>query len=251
MATIANFIETSGEAPFVLQCTVKKINASNINTVTPDETTAIVRVDEVFKAPNILGKLKGKLITAKLTKGIAKAEQQLIIMARPWQYSSSIAVVEIDRLTSKVQKDDFQQQLIDADLNLLDRQLESRISSAAIIVSGKVMAVEKLRSADVFKLQDEGKGWYEATILVKSLEKGKLGKTPDVKVRFRGTESERWYATPKFHEGQEGVWLLHESVEKGQRRGRKTESYLTAPDPLDFHLLNQLSRIRAFIKLTK
>jgi hypothetical protein len=78
-----------------------------------------------------------------------------------------------------------------------------------------------------------------------------LEKTPEIKVRFRGIESERWYATPKFHEGQEGIWLLHESTEASELKARARARYLTAPDPLDFHLLNQLSRIRALIERSK
>ena len=251
MATIANFIETSGEAAFVLQCTVNKINASNVVTVKPDETTAIVRVDEVFKAPAVLGNLKGKLITAKFIKGSVRAGQQLIVKARPWQYSSTIAVVEVERLTSKVQKDLFQQQVLDAHLSSLDEQLETRISSAKIIVSGKVLDVEKVKSREIYKLEDEEEDWYEATILVGSLEKGKLGKRPEVRVRFPGNKSEKWYIAPKFHVGQEGIWLLHEGSTRSKAKSRTAESYLTALDPLDFQLLNQLSRIRTLIRRSK
>jgi uncharacterized protein YciI len=251
MATIANFVETSGEAPFVLQCTVKKINASNVVTVKSDHTTAIARVDEVFSAPSVLGNLKGKLITVRFTKGGAKVGQRLIVKARPWQYSSSIAIVEIERLTSKVQKDLFRQQVLDAHLSFLDQQLERRISSAKLIVSGKVLDVEKVKSKEIYKLEDEQEDWYEATILVSSLEKGTLGKTPEVRVRFPGNESEKWYIAPKFHVGQEGIWLLHEGSTRSKAKSRTTESYLTALDPLDFHLLNQLHRIRTLIGRTK
>jgi hypothetical protein len=251
MATIANFIETSGEAPFVLQCTVTKINASNVVTVKPDETTAIARVDEVFKAPAILGNLKGKLITTKFTKGRVKVGQRLIVKARPWQYSSSIAIVEIERLTPTIQKDLFRQQVLDAHLSFLDQQLETRISSAKIIVSGKVLDVEKVKSKEIYKLEDEEEDWYEATILVSTLEKGKLGKTPEVRVRFPGNASERWYIAPKFHVGQEGIWLLQEGSTRNKAKRRTGESYLTAPDPLDFQSLNQLSRIRTLLRRSK
>src|SRR5262249_35036202 len=158
-------------------------------TAKPDDTTAIVRVDEVFKAPAVLGNLNGKLITAKFTRGRVKAGQQLIVKARPWQYSSTIAVVEVERLTSKVQKGLFQQQVLDARISFLDDQLETRISSAKMIVSGKVLDIEKVKSREVYKLEDDEEDWYEATILVGSLEKGKLGKRPEVRVRFPGNKS--------------------------------------------------------------
>ena len=250
MATITNFIEGSKEAPFILQCTVRKANASNLNTVKPDETTAILKVDEVFRAPAILGDLKGKLITAKLSKGSVKENQQFVLMARQWQYSSTIAIVETERLTSKIQRDDFRLQIINSHLDFLDMQLQNRISSADVIVSGKVTNVEKVKSKEFHKLEDKAEDWFEAKIFVTSLEKGKLGKIPEISVRFPGVESEKKYAIPKFKIDQEGVWLLHRTTTTNNKKGEKKETFFMAPDPLDFHLLNQLSRIRALLKRT-
>ena len=169
-------------------------------------------------------------------------------MARQWQYSSSIAVIETERVVAKIQKNDFKQQIINTHLDFLDKQLEDRISSATIIVSGKVEDVEKVRSKEFHKLEDKAEDWFEAKILVSTLEKGKLGKVPEVNVRFPGMESEKRYGIPKFKKDQEGIWLLHPGSSKNKEKGSNTETYLMAPDPLDFHLLNQLSRIRALTK---
>ena len=251
MATAAKFIEMSGESLFILQCTVQKVNGSNVESIKPDETTAVLKVDEVFRAPEILGNLKGKLITVKLTQGSAKAKQQFILMARPWQYSNAVAVVETERMVSRVRAADFRLEITNAHLSVLDQQLENRIASAVLIVSGKVIDVEKIRSREIHTIQDREEDWYEATILVKSVEKGKLGKVPEVKVRFPGLDSEKRYAAPRFMKDQEGVWLLHTGREKTREKGRSAESYLEAPDPMDFHLLNQLSRIRALVQRSK
>lgn len=227
------------------------MNGSNVSTIRPDETTAVLKVDEVFRAPGVLSNLKGKLITAKLTRGAAKAKQQFVLMARPWQYSKAVAVVETERMVAGIKKDDFRLQIINARLNFLDQQLENRIAAAAIIVSGRVLEVEKIRSREIYKIEDREEDWYEAKILVTSLEKGKLGKVPEVRVRFPGPDSEKRYTAPRFVRDQEGVWLLHAGREKTTPKNRSTELYLEAPDPMDFHLLNQLSRIRTLVARSK
>ena len=246
MATITQFIAATGEAPFVLECTVTKSNASNLSTVNPDETTAILKIDEVYKAPGILGNIKGKSITVKFTKARVKQGDTLILTARQWQYSNNIALIEIDSTKAKVDRKNFREQVLDVQLQTLDKEIKERISAASLVVAGKVLDVEKVKGKEQFKLEDKAEDWFEARIYVISVEKGKLQDKAEVTVRFPGVESEKRYGMPKFKKDQEGIWFLHTSRDK--EGGRNSRPYFMAPTSLDFHLLNQLSRIRALIK---
>lgn len=252
MTTVTNFIAATGQVPFVLQCTVIKNNASNLSTVEPDETIAILKVDEVFKAPEILGNIKGKSITVKLTNGRVRDGQKFILSGRQWQYSNNIALIEIDRTAAKIEKKDFKEQVINMQLQSLDEEIIERIKAADLIVSGKVLEVEKVKSKEFHKLEDKAEDWFEARTYVLSIEKGKLANQPEVNIRFPGVESEKRYGVPKFKKDQEGIWFLHIGQEKSERGGKneRTGRYFLAPTILDFHLLNQLSRIRALIKKT-
>jgi len=56
-----------------------------------------------------------------------------------------------------------------------------------------------------------------------------------------------WHKSPKFAEGQTGVWLLH----RNQSSLPAVKDQLTALNPLDFQDQTQLEHLRALIKTNK
>ena len=89
--------------------------------------------------------------------------------------------------------------------------------------------------------------WQEAVIAVDEVHKGGRARK-QVVVRFPSSSDVRWYQAPKFHAGQEGVFLLHKQQAGGARAKAmgaplKGEQY-TALHPEDFQPLDQLPQIR-------
>ena len=59
------FADTVRDAPFIFDGIVEKPNAATMPAIA-SEATAIVKVNEVFRAPPAVGNLKGKKITLQL-----------------------------------------------------------------------------------------------------------------------------------------------------------------------------------------
>lgn len=251
MTSIQKFTDVSGEALFILQCTVKKTKASNLKTVIPDNSTSVLKIDQVFRAPSVLGDIRNKQITVKLMDTRVKEGQQFVLTGRYWQVGSNLALVETERLTTKIDTTAFRQQVTEKHLLYLNSQIENRLSKADMVVAGKITSVEKVRSRERYKLDDKAEDWYEAKIFVTSLLKGRLRKSAETSVWFPGVQSEKRYGIPKFSAGQEGIWILHQKTWQGSGKEGKRENYFAAPDPLDFHLLNQLSRITTLLARSK
>jgi hypothetical protein len=102
---------------------------------------------------------------------------------------------------------------------LVDPALQERVADADVVVTGKVSAVRlpaetapgptmaSAAPAAPKRISEHDPLWREAVIHVDSVVKGEH---PDdtVVVRFPSSTDVRWHKAPKFHPGQEGVWML-------------------------------------------
>ncbi len=64
-----SFMELMRRSPMAFTGTIKALGASSLKAVPAEESTAVVRVDDALWSPPVLGKLEGKTITIRLTKG--------------------------------------------------------------------------------------------------------------------------------------------------------------------------------------
>ena len=99
---------------------------------------------------------------------------------------------------------------------------------ADLIVTGRVSAVrlpsgggrgpgDRGRQRPDFRAhQRHAPVWHEAVIDVDEVHKG-THTTKQIVVRFPSSTDVRWYNAPKFHTGQEGVFLLHKEQLAGTR----------------------------------
>src|SRR5213593_1263621 len=85
------------QARFVFRGTVQKLNASTIPDAEGAARAAVVRVDEVIRAPEALSQYSGHEITVDLAgRQKLKAGQQAIFYASGWIFGDSIAVQATD-----------------------------------------------------------------------------------------------------------------------------------------------------------
>ncbi len=238
--------ELATRSAFIFRATVQRLNASTLTAISATENEAVVRVDEVFDAPAVLGDLTGKEITIQLAAPApAGTSKQAIFYARPWLYGESIAVQEVGRTeigprVTKANIADTRREFMAMIEEQSDQPLKARLSEAGAVVVGRVVNTRPA-TAPSPRVTEHDPGWQEAVIAVESVEMGdSSGQTVDV--LFAGSMDVMWFRAPKLQVGREGIWLLRRGGPSGV-----TAAAWTCLDPLDELPKEQLSRVRELI----
>jgi hypothetical protein len=252
-----------------------------------DERTAIVAVDEIVHAPAAFANYTGKEITVQLggRKKIQPGEQA-VFFANGWRFGESIAVRSIDHFppakipslatviaVPAAASHGLSVPRPAAAQALINRELQSRVENADVVLSGRVTSVrattEMLEAAKPSATATEVRGatskfqrisehdplWCEADLEVLGVEKG-VGSGKKVVVRFPSSTDVRWYRVPKFQPGQEGVFILREAQVKPAAAGSRASAespesgptVYVAEQPADFQPIHRVEQIRSFIK---
>ena len=231
---------------FVFRGVVQRLNTTTVPGIQVNARTAVVRIEEVLHAPRVLSDHAGQEITVQLSRP-ARTGERGIFFTLPRIYANSVAVDEVERL--QMGKDDkalrdLATQIGGVVAKLPDRHLQHRSSDADLVVVGKVSSITSLRSRQPYAITRHDPDWQEASIAVQAVEKGRFtGK--NLVVLFPQSGDLMWKVSPKFHVGQEGVWILHRQPIKGLNA-----QYYLALDPGDFHPKDQQSRIRKLLQAT-
>jgi hypothetical protein len=248
---IARISDLVRRSRFVVGGTIRALKEATMMAVSVTDNTAVVTIQEVFMAPPSLGDYTGKEITVQLAElRRAKAGLQAVFFANSWLYGSSIAVIEVGRIEGEWDSALMHRLIADAELRRTDENLEARIARAVLVVVGRVEKTEPAREEQSGRpFTEHDPDWWEALVLVESVEKGKLS-GPTITVLFPKSLDELWLDSPKFCEGQHGIWILQlNQKEKGWPSMRR--SGYTALDPLDFQAAGQLDRTRALINRSR
>jgi hypothetical protein len=210
------------DAKFVFKGTVMKPGASTLAQVPKGEPTAIVRVDEILQAPPALAKTLGKQITVKLVKGTKpKAGEEVLFYANSWLFGDTVAVESLKQEKPAPSKAMLAERMSDPARNLANRELQTRVSDASLVVEGEVSSVH-LPQAETFAatsnrasaapVSEHDPKWREAVVNVGVVHKGDPA-TKQVVVRFPSSMDVQWHRAPKFRTGDRGVWMLQSSKE--------------------------------------
>jgi|SRR5882724_6092376 len=237
--------ETLRQSELVFRAKIAKLGATTVALVPATENTIVVAVEEVYQSPDVLRLLAGNSITVlvKDTRGL-HVGQQVLFLTTVRLYGESLAVVEVGRQLGEVDSNDPKQHLSAEAQAASDELLSDRITRATLIVAGRVLYAKAIEP-NPLTMSEHSPLWSEVTIQVISVEKGT---TPNGQVVVLYPESRdiMWYRAPKFHAGQEGVWILSSQwIEDLDRVD------FTALDPLDFHPKEALERIRTLARLPK
>jgi hypothetical protein len=230
----------------VFRATVKKLRASSLASLPANPRTAICRVDQVIHAPEQIGDFTGKDVTLERKESESlKVGQRVVFFASGWLYGETIAVKEIERVQN-VSVDQLKKRVRAAIKLNADNALRSRLAKAELVVSGRVSKVTRVESDTAQPLSFHHPIWLVAEVEVDSVEKGR---TPERKlsVLFAASGDVHWISSPKFVEGQHGIWILQRDQQEKGRPSHRIPG-LTALDPLDFHSKDELERIRKLAK---
>jgi hypothetical protein len=252
--------ELARQAKFVFQGTVRKVKAA-LAEVPVSDRTVVVRVDRVIQAPDVLRDIAGQEVTVRLAPGEeVKAGQTLVFYTNGWIFGKSVAVQSVghEEATAPAVAA-LASHPRDPVRSLRTREATTQAAGADLIVTGRVSAVRlpeveaQARSAAVAggrtaeRISEHAPVWHEAVIDVDEVHKGSHS-ARQVVVRFPSSTDVRWYKAPKFHTGQEGVFLLHRDQLGGARAlaaapGAGPGEY-TALDPADVQPLEALPHIK-------
>jgi hypothetical protein len=254
MPASSNVDELSRKANFVFQGRVKKIKAASMPGVQVTDKTAIVTVDEILHGPELLSGYSGKDITVQLTGNQkVKLGQEAIFFTNPTSYGEGIEVESLGHHLVKSATTILRAArgaTSDPVQNLADRDVKARFDDSDLVISGRVTSVSLPTQSD----EDQGSFsehnplWRDAVIEVEAIHKGSYsGK--NIVVRFPSSEDIKWNDSPKFHVGQEGLFMLSKEKIRSRsvgRQARSTEAY-TALSPFDFQASNEEGGIKRLV----
>ena len=227
---------------WVIRGTVAKIGATTMKAIPASQHVAVVKVEDILHGPSQFADHRGREITlySENPQGLV-AGKRAVFFTRSWLYGESLAVVEVGRLEEGDQKT-VQDDIKAAHQNIEDRRLGDRIAKAELVITGKVVRTAPTRQTDARRVETEhAPDWWQAEIEVQSVLKG----THQEKtvILYANSLDEMWIDSPKFKQGQEGIWILQrDQKEKGWPVLRIPG--LTTLDPLDFQPMQQLDRVR-------
>ncbi|MGK7918005.1 MAG: hypothetical protein AB4038_21130 [Prochloraceae cyanobacterium] len=133
------------QSKFIFKGTLQQLRSATMKAVPINDSTTIVKVDEVLQAPKTLGNYTGKNITVQLTDvQDIKEGQQAIFFTNSWLYGESLAVLEVGRRSlekTTVTVSSISTQIGNIKKNLAEEALQKRIERCDLIVTGKVLDI--------------------------------------------------------------------------------------------------------------
>ncbi|HUL74917.1 MAG TPA: hypothetical protein VLT86_17525 [Vicinamibacterales bacterium] len=251
-----------GEEPrFVFRGTVRKLRASNEAAVKATGRTAIVRVDEVVRAPEALADVAGHDVTVELGgRDALKAGQQAMFYAHGWVFGESLAVYAVEHPLVEAAHVAMATIAGDPAANLANQDAKTRFDRASVVISGQVVSVSvpngsaaAMRAAEEEEpMSEHAPIWREASVEVHAVHKGQYAGKRAV-VRFPASTDVLWHRAPKFQPGQQGFFLLHRADAGAGPRTKLAaapageKAAFSALHPADFQPFDQPGGVRALV----
>ena len=244
------------QSRFIFRGTVEKLGAATMTGVPVSDTTAVVKVDEVILAPQMLRNLTGKDITVQLREPQQGDEQRhAVFFTEPWLYGEGVAVKEIGRQAlgpraGEAERGRLRGQLSEIIERLPDEELRRHLGEVDAVVIGQVCNARPLEFRARVPATEHDPQWWEAVLSVESVEKGDVPR-PTFPVLFASSMDVMWARAPKLRIGQEGVWLLHrqrQTAEESEAPLLPLPSAHVVIHPLDAQPRDQADRIRRLIR---
>jgi hypothetical protein len=238
--------ELSRKADFVFDGTVKEVTGN----------TASVTISTVQNGTEVLRGFEGRDVKVQLSGSRKLKEgEHATFFTKPTVYGESLEVQSLGEIQSEGSGLKLAGMGAGGDpvQARVDRDTKVRYDDSDLVVSGRVVSVslppEELERKDAGQVSEHDPLWRDATIQIDAVHKG-AHSAKNVVVRFASSEDIKWIASPKFHVGQEGYFLLHKDEVKSRRTvggATKSTAAYTALSPLDFQPSDQADGIKKFI----
>lgn len=230
---------------FIFTGTFERLAASNLSLLQASDATAIVRVREVVDQPETFGEMRDAQVTVRLADPSGAVEGgQAIFFTTSLMWGEHLGLAEILRLAGRspeteaadleqVRKEVERVRSLEA-----DEDLTARLSSAAVVVFGRVGDVLKTeRSEEDFG--EHAASWVLAKLEIEETLKGRESNA----VYFAQDTDFFWGTTPKLSAGEDGIFLLQSYNGRDLPKG----SYVVV-DALDVQPRSELERVRGLLR---
>ncbi len=209
--------DLTGQADYIFRGTVVRPGSANLGLVEADDRTAVVRIDEVLKAADTLDDFTGREVTIFLRSARSvRAGDQRTFFTSVNLLAESLGVVELGRRRGNPASAGAE--VREAHRQLTEQAVRTKLGRADLVVSGRVVATRPASAAASAPLTEHDPQWWDATLEVASVVKGKLEERT-VTFRFPGSFDVMWARTPKAVVGAEGTWLLRRQAIEGAAQG--------------------------------
>ncbi|MBA3766448.1 MAG: hypothetical protein H0W99_05565 [Acidobacteria bacterium] len=275
MPTSPSEEELVQQSRFIFRGNVQKLKAANVADMDAKDKSKsiIVRLDEIIQAPETFANYTGRDVTVKLRGGKKlKVGDRAVFYTNGWIMGDNLAVEEVGHRPIEGAALTFVAATDDPARNLAARDVQERLTSADVVVTGRVASIRIPEDAEESGLvssaldkparrspiSEHNPKWREAVVEVADVEKGAHAKK-NIVVRFPSSDDVRWYKAPKFYPGQEGVFILHKTQKVSATADERapatvtdeeaeTTDAFTALHPADFQPLKQREQVKTLIK---
>jgi hypothetical protein len=230
---------------FIFRGTVERLEGSTLPQLPPQEATAVVKVQEVIHSPVGLDDFTGSDITVLLAKPeSAEVGQESVFFTTSWLYGESLAVVDQGHVDAKEMRA-VRKGVAGMIGRMRDEELQARLARANLVVVGKVQETRPFKSERPQPVTEHAPDWWQADLAVDSVEKGRWAED-HIAVLFPASTDEFWSDSPKFTQGDEGIWILQrDQNERGWPVMR--EPGFTALHSFDFQPRGEIQRVRNLV----
>ncbi|MEM5406257.1 hypothetical protein [Paraburkholderia unamae] len=243
--------DLTSQASFIFEGVLDRIGATTVSALQPAPNVAVVQVINIVKGPPALAKLPGHRITVQLREPVtAQPGRKTMFFTNSLYFGDGLAVREVGQL--EINGTELESRVRAAIRERSEELLLHRLRAAEIVVAGIAVRISpwQPKTAHMRHVSEHDPNWSECVIKVKEALKGPIkpggkGARADVEVvtLFSASMDIAWYQSPKFSEGDEGIWLLHQRSVRGD-----PAPGLVSDHPLDFHPISQLEIIRTLIE---
>jgi hypothetical protein len=187
-----------------------------LHTATTDEgdvaNKGVVVVTEVIEAPESFPNVSGQQVTVLFTEiNRVKVGQERMFFTDPYWIGESIGVREIGSVMKGdklYENKDISSLMKQARGKQGDEQLEKTLKDARLVVSGKVVKISTPERKAPMGTEHDPE-WKEAEVQIDETLKGKADKT--VKTLFASSKDVMFFQSPKFKEGDEGIFIIQQT----------------------------------------
>ena len=228
-------------AGFVFAGVVESTGATTMEIVEATKETAVVRVEQVLRAPADFGERKGSRVTVRL-RSSAKKGQRAVFFTVGWISGTGLAVQEIGRQPAQ-DLAAIRKRMEDAVQQDETALLRKRIGEAAAVVVGKVAGTGPVGKRERPPSSEHDPQWRTAFVVVERVEKGDMKAGQRVEIAYASSRDVMWFRAPKPAEGDRAVFLGHR---------RELEDLdvtaLAIVEPMDMQPVDELERVVSLMK---
>jgi hypothetical protein len=237
-------------ARFVFHGTVQQEKGGAVPGMT-GLSAAVVRVDQIVQGPEKLNPFEGRNVSVVLPKGQRVRSGQHAVFYTSGAYLGDTLAVDAIGVRPLGFAAGARGGAARPDEALERRDLENRLQSADMVVTGRVSTIRVPASERIAArglaaaaaapaargpISEHNPDWREAVIEVDRVGLG--GKRKQVVVKFPASDDVRWYRAPKFTPGQHGVFILHRTEPPARTRTLGVAAAAALPEEGGFTALH-------------